>query len=122
MSFSDAESSKYAISNDQIPPELEKVTNDYVALLSGEVKKTLDFFANNFSKEKITSIILSGGSCRVPKLVESMEDTIGIDVVHSDPFKNISINYKTFDPDYILDIASKMCVAMGLAIRGASEG
>jgi type IV pilus assembly protein PilM len=35
-----------------------------------------------------------------------------------DPFRNIKIDARKFDPDYMRDLVPEMAVAVGLALRG----
>ena len=86
-------------------------------LIKGEVKRTLDFFSSNFSQDRISNIILSGGSSKVPNIVETLQDITDIDVELANPFNNIAVNETEFDPKYISDISPQMGVVIGLALR-----
>lgn len=121
LSFEDAEQTKQSISSSEIPFELERITNDYIDLITGEVKRTLDFFSTNFSQEKITRIALSGGSSKVPNTAETLQDVTDITVELANPFKNIAVSETEFDPNYILDLAPKMGVSIGLALRSIGD-
>ena len=121
LSFEDAEQTKHSLSGNEIPFELERITNDYIDLITGEVKRTLDFFSTNFSQEKITRISLSGGSSKVPNTAETLQDVTDIDVEMANPFKNITVSDMEFDPNYITDLAPKMGVAIGLALRSIGD-
>ena len=121
VGFEEAEQAKQSLSSDEIPFELERITNDYIDLITGEVKRTLDFFGSNFSQERISKIILSGGSSKVPNTPETLSDISDIDVELANPFKNISVSDVEFDPNYITDIAPKMGVVIGLALRSIGD-
>ena len=117
LGFEEAEQSKQNLSQGDIPFELERTTNDYIDLITGEVKRTLDFFSTNFSQDRISKIILSGGSSKVPNIIETLQDITDIDVEIVNPFNNIAISDSEFDPNYISDISPKMGVVVGLALR-----
>lgn len=117
LGFEEAEQSKQNLSQGEIPFELERTTNDYIDLITGEVKRTLDFFSSNFSQDRISKIILSGGSSKVPNIIETLQDITDIDVELVNPFNNIAISDSEFDPNYISDISPKMGVVVGLALR-----
>ena len=121
IGFEEAEQAKQSLTGDEIPFELERITNDYIDLITGEVKRTLDFFSSNFSQERISKIILSGGSSKVPNTPETLSDISDIDVELANPFKNISVSDVEFDPNYIADIAPKMGVVVGLALRSIGD-
>jgi len=64
ISFEEAQQLKHSLIHGEIPFELERITNDYIDLITGEVKRTLDFFSTNFSQDRISKILLSGGSSK----------------------------------------------------------
>lgn len=107
--------------NGEAPPEVERVTSEYTDLISGEIKRTLDFFVSNFWKDAIPRILLGGGSSMVPGLVEILQDIADTEVEMIDPFRNINISGRHFDPEYIHNISPKMAVAVGLAMRKVGD-
>ena len=117
ISFEEAQQSKHSLIHGEIPFELERITNDYIDLITGEVKRTLDFFSTNFSQDRISKILLSGGSSKVPNIIETLQDITDIDVELVNPFNNIDVSDTEFDPSYISDVSPKMGVVIGLALR-----
>jgi len=117
ISFEEAQQSKHSLIHGEIPFELERITNDYIDLITGEVKRTLDFFSTNFSQDRISKTLLSGGSSKVPNIIETLQDITDIDVELANPFNNIDVSDTEFDPSYISDISPKMGVVIGLAVR-----
>jgi len=117
ISFEEAQQSKHSLIHGEIPFELERITNDYIDLITGEVKRTLDFFSTNFSQDRISKILLSGGSSKVPNIIETLQDITDIDVELANPFNNIDVSDTEFDPSYISDVSPKMGVVIGLALR-----
>lgn len=122
LSFEEAENEKYSLSSGDSTLEMERVTNDFIGLITAEVKRTLDFFTSNFSKDRISKIFLSGGSSKVPNIRENLQDVTGTDVEIVNPFNNISVSDSEFDPAYIADISPKMGVVIGLASRSLGDG
>ena len=123
LSFDDAENEKQSLSGSDSTLEMdrvnrmERITNDFIDLITGEVKRTLDFFTSNFSQDRISKIILSGGSSKVPNTKETLQDITDTTVEIANPFNNINVSDSEFDPSYIADIAPKMGVVIGLASR-----
>lgn len=121
VNFEEAEQIKHNLSSGEIPFELERVTNDFLDLVTGEVKRTLDFFTSNFSQDRISKIILSGGSSKVPNIRETLQDSTDTDAEIANPFRNIMVSSAEFDPLYISDISPKMGVVVGLATRNIGD-
>lgn len=121
LSFEEAENEKYSLSSGDSTLEIERVTNDFIDLITAEVRRTLDFFTSNFSQDPISKIVLSGGSSKVPNIREDLQDVTGTDVEIVNPFNNISVSDSEFDPAYIAEISPKMGVVIGLASRSLRD-
>ncbi len=117
VSYEEAEQIKYNLDKENSSINIDRISNDFVDLVTGEIKRTLDFFSSNFWKEKVNNIMLCGGSSKVPNIKEVLEEITEINVEMLDPFQNIIISDMEFDPDYLDDIAPKMGVVVGLASR-----
>jgi type IV pilus assembly protein PilM len=69
----------------------------------------------------VRKIILGGGSSKIPQMKETIQDKSGAVVEIVNPFRNVLYSERDFDPEYILDIAPKMGVAVGLALRRVDD-
>lgn len=116
-SFEEAESMKLTLMSGEQNPQVERISQDFIDLISGEIKRTLDFFSSTLWKGKIETIMLGGGSSKVPGLIDVLTDMTESDVEMMNPFRTISYDTGDFDPDYLEDLAPKMNVVMGLALR-----
>ncbi len=117
LSFEDAEKLKQGkelpnISADQKSPHIRSVTE----ILLLEIQKTFDYFRQTASAENIQHIYLAGGTARIEGLVDSLNEEFKIPVEIMNPFQKVSLSSK-FDSSYINDIAPRMAVAVGLALR-----
>lgn len=121
VDYQGAEEMKYSITPTYVPPELERLARDFTDSVSNEVKRTLDFFSRTLWKGDVNKIVLAGGSCKVPYFVETLHEATGAGVEIIDPFRNVSYSDAEFDPEYIADIAPKMAVVLGLALRRAGD-
>ncbi len=118
LSYDEAEKKKYSLGVNTSIPELGRITLDFTELICGEIKRTLDFFSTTMtSRETVRKIILGGGSSKIPHLREMLQDKSGAMVEMVNPFRNVLYSERDFDPEYILDIAPKMGVVVGLALR-----
>jgi len=99
-----------------IQPLIETVS-DVLAL---EVRKTMDFYRATAEEKDtgIQKILLAGGGSKLPGLAEYLGKRFEIPVEVFDPFRQIEVDNKKFDPEYMREIVPEMAVAVGLALRG----
>lgn len=99
-----------------IKPIIEAVSD----ILALEVRKTMDFYRATSEEggEAIQKILLAGGGSKLPGLSEYLAKRFEIPVEVFDPFRQIQVDSRKFDPDYMREIVPEMAVAVGLALRG----
>lgn len=99
-----------------IQPIIETVSD----ILALEVKKTIDFYRATAAEAETTiqKILLAGGGSKLPGLAEYLGRRFEIPVEVFNPFRQIEVDNKKFDPDYMREIIPEMAVAVGLALRG----
>jgi type IV pilus assembly protein PilM len=117
LSFEDAERLKQGselpnVGADQKSPHIRSVTE----ILLLEIQKTFDYFRQTASAENIQHIYLAGGTARIEGLVDALKEEFNIPVEIMNPFRQVTLSSK-FDSSYINDIAPRMAVAVGLALR-----
>jgi len=118
LSFEDAERLKQGfevpnITQDQKTPHLRSVTE----ILMLEIQKTFDFFRQSASTENIQHLYISGGTAKIEGLVDQLKAEFNIPVEIINPFQRITVDAKKFDVGYVDEIAPRMSVAVGLALR-----
>jgi type IV pilus assembly protein PilM len=118
LSFEDAEKLKRGeevpnVTPEQKTPHLRSVSE----ILLLEIQKTFDFFRQTTSTENIQYILVSGGTARIEGLVDQLKEEFNIPVDVVNPFQKVTVDPKKFDPNYINEIAPRMSVAVGLALR-----
>ena len=101
--------------------ELEEIFTSVVSGWVNEIKRALDFLASTYPDESIEKIYISGGSCRIPGFRQYLELETESPVVELNPFANLQINEKLFDPRYLSYMAPQACVAIGLALRSLGD-
>lgn len=84
-------------------------------VISEEVKRSITYFLNKFPDEVISTIILSGGSARLPKLVEKIAEATGIETQVGGPWSRVHADPTRFSK--LNDEAAVFVVATGLAMR-----
>ena len=99
-----------------IQPIIEAVSET----LALEMKKTVDFYRATAQEGDATiqKILLAGGGSKLPGLADFLAKRFEIPVDVLDPFRQIEVDERKFDPDYMREIVPEMAVAVGLALRG----
>jgi type IV pilus assembly protein PilM len=94
-----------------------KTVSDILAL---EIRKTMDFYRATAeeSEEAIQKILIAGGGSKLPGLPDYLARRFEIAVEAFDPFRQIQVDGRKFDPDYMKEIVPDMAIAVGLALRG----
>ncbi len=118
MSYDDADRSKKGEEIEGVDPEMvSNVISRVNSEITSEISRSFDFFRTTSAHEEIEKIILSGGSAKITSLPGHLHENIGIAVELADPFRNIEIDKKVFDSEYLKEIAPLATVGLGLAIR-----
>jgi type IV pilus assembly protein PilM len=118
LGFDDAEKLKHGdsvagVSEEQKGGILRSVSD----ILILEIQKTFDFFRATASGENIQRIYLAGGTARVPGLVELLREEFAMPVEELYPFRKITINPGKHNEDQIREIAARLAISVGLALR-----
>lgn len=100
---------------------LEDIFTSVVSGWVNEIKRALDFLTTTYPDETIEKIYVSGGSCRIPGFQKYLEIETEIPVAEMNPFSNLQINDKVFDPKYLSYMAPQAAVAVGLALRSIGD-
>jgi type IV pilus assembly protein PilM len=104
-----------------VPQEVERVIQGVAEQMGGEIQRSLDFYSSTAADGKIGRVYLSGGTARVPALFKVVEARAGVPVEILNPFRNIDIDDRRFDPAVILAAAPSAAVGVGLALRRAGD-
>jgi type IV pilus assembly protein PilM len=116
VSSEEAEKMKISeVSSDQ--SKLKETISRVNETLAMEMRRSLDFYNTTAGEGKINNVYLSGGGAKTPMLVEAVQQRLGLPVEILNPFLNVKINEKEFDPEYLNEIGPLVTVAVGLATR-----
>ena len=118
LSFEDAERLKKGesiagVAEEQRTTILRSVSD----ILILEIQKTFDFFRATASGENIQRIYVAGGSARVPGMVDLLREEFAMPVEEMYPFRKIVINPGRHNEEHIRDLAPRLAIAVGLALR-----
>jgi type IV pilus assembly protein PilM len=115
ISFQEAEVLKVDSSiSGQIPDELAPVFNTITEGVAMEVRRSLDFYAASPHQLPVTGVFLSGGSSRIPGLVNVLSEMLGLPVDFLNPFNKVEFSAGGVDEAAITSVAT---IPVGLALR-----
>ncbi len=97
----------------QVASVMSSVTEDIVA----ETQRSFDFFRSTTGSEKVTRVLVSGGCARIGNFTAVLSERIEIPAEITNPFKNIKVDPKRFNPASLQEAGPQSAVAVGLAIR-----
>lgn len=122
LSFEDAERLKKGegiagVAEEHRGTILRSVTD----ILVLEIQKTFDFFRATATGENIQKIMVAGGSARVPGLVDVLREEFAVPVEELYPFRKIVINPARHSEDQIRELAPRLVIATGLALRSFDQ-
>ena len=102
------------------PRPIQPIIETVSETLALEMKKTVDFYRATAQEGEgsIQKILLAGGGSKLPGLADFLSTRFEIPVEVFDPFRQIEVDERKFDPDYMREIVPEMAVAVGLALRG----
>jgi type IV pilus assembly protein PilM len=99
---------------------IEPLINNVTEIVAMEIQKTFDFYraTTEDNQTVVQKILISGGGSKLAGLAAELSARLELPVEVLDPFRNIKVDPKKFDPDYLSEIVPEMAVAVGLAVRG----
>lgn len=123
LSFQQAEAVKRGVSSASEGIEeksIEPLMNNVTEVVAMEIQKTFDFYraTTEDNETVVQKILISGGGSKLAGLAEELSTRLELPVEVLDPFRNIRVDERNFDPDYLSEIMPEMAVAVGLAMRG----
>lgn len=118
LSFEDAERLKQGgvlagVTDEQRSAILRSVSD----ILILEIQKTFDFFRATASGENIRRIYAAGGTARVPGLLDLLREEFAMPVEELYPFRRIVVNPSRHDENQLRELAPRLTIAVGLALR-----
>lgn len=122
LTFEQAESVKRGgtIPGESEPRSMSEVLETVSDILALEIQKTFDFYraTSDDGEGTVQKILISGGGSKLPGLAEFLANRFGVPVEGFNPFRQIKVDARRFDPDYMREVMPELAVAVGLALRG----
>lgn len=122
LTYEQAEAAKrgYALPDGVEARPIQPIIETVSDILALEIRKTMDFYRATAeeSEEAIQKILIAGGGSKLPGLPDYLARRFEMPVEVFDPFRQIQVDVRKFDPDYMKEIVPDMAIAVGLALRG----
>lgn len=123
ISFQQAEAVKRGVAEavDGVEEKsIEPLMGSVMETVAMEIQKTFDFYRATAEDGGVVvqKILISGGGSKLEGLPQQLSARLELPVEVLDPFRQIKVDTRKFDPDYLSEIMPEMAVAVGLALRG----
>ena len=82
----------YGFSANQLEGKLAAALQPVLAVIAGEIKKTMDFYTSKHAGVTVKQVILSGGVATLPDIVSAISGQIGTETIVGDPFMGVQMN------------------------------
>ncbi len=105
----------YGLKSDQIEGKIYRTLKPIFSVIVDEIKRSITFFQNKFSEEVMAALIISGGSARLPGLVEALTEAVGIETQIGNPWTRVAKDQSRFAK--LDEEGCTFVVACGLAMR-----
>ncbi len=105
----------YGLRQDQLEGKVYHALLPIFNVIVEEVKRAITYFQNKFPEEVISSIILAGGSAKLPGMVEALTNSVGLETQIGDPWTRVSRDPQRFAK--LDEEKAVFVVATGLAMR-----
>ncbi len=104
----------YGLQKDKLEGKMVEVVRPIMDTVVNEIKRAAAFYHEKYKDDAIQSILLAGGTARLPGMVTYLAESLGLEVQLANPWSGI-----TRDPRFnVLNTEGpNFCVAVGLALR-----
>ena len=115
--FQQAEEYKktYGMEEDKLEGKLVKIMNPFFNNLYSEIDKTMTYFKEEYPNEELMTLVISGGSAKMPGLMLSVTKNIGVNSQISNPFINIEADEEVLSS--LSQDSPIYTTAIGLSLR-----
>ncbi|MBI5621176.1 type IV pilus assembly protein PilM [Candidatus Gottesmanbacteria bacterium] len=104
----------YGIEKDKLEGKIVNAVAPIMDTITTEMKRAVAYYQEKFKDEHVGVVVLSGGTAKVPGMVVSMAESLGIEVQLANPWIGITREerFRVLDPE-----GPVFSVAVGLALR-----
>lgn len=114
LSQAEAYKRTYGVEADKLEGKILAAIKPILDTIVGELSRALTFYAEKYPEDKIATLLISGGTARLPGLVVYLAQSLNIEVQLANPFVGLKRNpaFRTLETEGVV-----YTVAIGLALR-----
>jgi type IV pilus assembly protein PilM len=104
----------YGLQKDKLEGKITTATKPIMDTITNEIKRALAFYEEKNKEEHIETIMLTGGTARLPGMVIYLAEALGVEVQLANPWVGIAKDqrFNVLNPE-----GPNFCIAVGLALR-----
>ncbi len=103
------------------PAELSNVINTTNDMICEEIKDSFKFYEQSKSGSAVTGIFVSGGSVKIPNLLEAISTATGLSCQVMNPLQKIGYNKKSFSDQFLSEVVPFLPCVLGLGARKVGD-
>ncbi len=120
--YEKAEEYKLGDGGDKLSSEdLQGIVTTVVTDWCTEIRRALDFFYSTYPDDKVSRIFLSGGGANISQFRKLLAAETSAQVEIINPFRNLNVDDKGFDKEFLTQIAPQAAISAGLALRRVDD-
>jgi type IV pilus assembly protein PilM len=104
----------YGLQQDKLEGKIVAAVKPIMDTIIGEIRRSLAFYQEKYRDDHVQLVVLSGGSSRIPGMVTTVAQSLGMEVQLANPWVGITRD-KRFN--VLTTEGPNFCVAVGLAFR-----
>jgi len=105
----------YGLSPTQLDGKILEAVKPILSVITGEIKKTIDFYISKHAGENVKQIILSGGIATLGDIVGAISSQLNLETIVGDPF--VAVRMDEAQKKALIGTGPFYAVAVGLAER-----
>jgi type IV pilus assembly protein PilM len=104
----------YGLQKDKLEGKITTAVRPIMDTITNEIKRALAFYEEKNKDEHIETVMLSGGTSRLPGMVTYLAETLGVEVQLINPWIGIAKDprFNVLNPE-----GPNFCISVGLALR-----
>ncbi|MCL5270633.1 MAG: type IV pilus assembly protein PilM [bacterium] len=95
-----------------------KAVQNVVNNLISEIRRSIEFFENQYRGQNVSRLVIGGGTSMLPNLAATFERELRLPVETLNPLKNIQVNLRGDRASRIDDYRQQLGVGIGLGLHG----
>jgi type IV pilus assembly protein PilM len=104
----------YGMQKDKLEGKITSATKPIMDTVVNEIKRAFAFYEEKYKQEHVDTVLLSGGTARLPGMIIYLAEALGLEVQLVNPWVGIAKDARF---NILNSEGPNFCVAVGLALR-----